>query len=249
MEERAMVPFRAAWERTAEGLDWLIRGHFVVQLLIAMGIGKIVQWAVTKYAQVPQTLASAIWLIASGLAVWVLLFVFRKRVFVQSSSIEMATAPAGGIEDNIKSVTNFYKTGGGPFLDEMESHFQRLAAHHKDAKEREQFLIRALSGGAVSYLHDMTWSSIFKSQLEALHELNARGAMLAEQLKPFYTAASTAHPAVYRAYSFDSWLAYLIGQTLVRQDGGVIPLGRLSTLFAQSRLSRDTSPMSKPKNR
>lgn len=218
-----MVQFKAVWEQTGKGVDWLIRGQFVVQLLIALGVGKIVQWLVTKYTQVPPTLAAAIWFIASGLVVWFLVVVFRKRTFVQETALEVVAA-SRGIEDNVKAVTAFYKTGAGPFLDEIEAHFQRLAAHHKSAKEREEFLVKALSGGAVSYLHDMTWAAIFGSQLDALNELNTRGAMIADELRPFYDAAATANPDTYSNYTFDSWLGFMIGQTLIRQDGNVIQI-------------------------
>jgi hypothetical protein len=103
---------------------------------------------------------------------------------------------AGGVEENVKSVTILYKTNSGPFLDEMEAHFQRLAAHHRDSAERERFLVRALSAGAISYLHDMTYSSIFRSQIEVLDNLNTHGAATLDTLKPSYDAAATASPAV-----------------------------------------------------
>jgi hypothetical protein len=220
-----MVPIKMVWERAGKGVDWLIRGQFIVQVLISLGIGKIVQWLVTKYAQVSPALAAAIWLIASGIALWLLLIILRRKVFVQESGLEAITTTAPqGIEANIKAVTDFYKTGSGPFLDEIEAHFQRLAAHHQHNADREQFLIKALSGGAVSYLHDMSWASIFKSQIDALHELNTRGAMTADGLKPFYDAAAAAHREVYKNYTFDGWLKYLVEQTLIRRDGQVIQI-------------------------
>lgn len=218
-----MAPFKKAWDQTGKGVDWLIRGHFVVQLLIALGIGKIFQWLATRYARVPQTLSVAVWLLVSGLTVWLLLALLRKRTFVQQTTLE-TVAPPGGIEEAIRGVADFYRTGAGPFLDEIEAHFQRLAAHHRDNAERERFLIRGLAAGTVSYLHDMSWASIFKSQLEALNELNVRGATTAETLRPFYNRAAAANPDVYKNYAFDSWLDFLMSHTLVRKDGNVIQI-------------------------
>jgi hypothetical protein len=138
-----MVIFRKVSERAGQGVDWLIRGHFVVQLLIASGIGKFVRWLITKYAQVPRMLATSIWFLATGLLLWLLLLVFRKQGLLQQQTPpQTLSESAVGIEANIKAVADFYKMGSGPFLDEIEGHFQRLAAHHKEPAERERFLER-----------------------------------------------------------------------------------------------------------
>ncbi|MDP9263921.1 MAG: hypothetical protein M3O85_06340 [Acidobacteriota bacterium] len=137
-----MVSF---WEKTGRRIDWFIRGHFIVTLLISAGVGAVVRWIVGRYAQISPQLAAAIWLFASAAALWILLRMFQKRIFVQQDGIQAAGAT--GMEPSINAVVEFYKTCGGPFLDEMEAHFQRLAAHHKDQIERERFLIKALAAG------------------------------------------------------------------------------------------------------
>lgn len=216
------MPFRQAWEQTGRGVDWVIRGHFVVQVLVGLGIGKIVQWLVMKYALVSPPIATAVWLLTTAGVLWLLLAVFRNKVVVQQTAIQIVAA--GGVEENVKAVTNFYKTSGGPFLDEMEAHFQRLAAHHKDIAERERFLVRALSAGAISYLHDMTYSSIFRSQIEVLDNLNTRGAVTLDTLRPNYDAVASVSPNVYRLHPFESWIEFMKGQNLIRQDGNVVQI-------------------------
>lgn len=209
-------------EKAGQGIDWFIRGHFVFQLLIAAGGATLMQWLVEKYLHLPTQLAVAIWLFTAAALLWALMVVFKKRAFFQQTGLQ--TVDASPIETNIKSVADFYKDCSGPFLDELEAHFQRLAAHHKDAKEREQFLIRALAGGSVSYLHDMTWASIFRSQLQVLNELNSAGAKMLNELRPFYDAAAAADPGVYKSYPFEAWVSFMKGQGLIRQDGNVVQI-------------------------
>jgi hypothetical protein len=53
-------------------------------------------------------------------------------------------------------------------------------------------LVKAIAAGGVSYLHDMTYSTIFRSQIDTLEELNAHGAVTADKIKPYYDAALAA---------------------------------------------------------
>lgn len=80
--EECGMPFRQAWEQTGRGVDWVIRGHFIVQLLIGFGIGKVMQWLVTKYALVSPQIATAVWLLTSAGVLWLLLVIFRSKVVV-----------------------------------------------------------------------------------------------------------------------------------------------------------------------
>ena len=57
---------------------------------------------------------------------------------------------AVGLEKNIEAVEAYYKKNIGPMMEEVEAHFQRLAAHFTDSKERERFLIRTVSSGALA---------------------------------------------------------------------------------------------------
>lgn len=214
----------ASWEQAGKTVDWVIRGHFVVQLLISAGIGRVVQWIILEYVQVPPMLSTAIWCFTTALVVWALIALFKNREFGQQTALTSAIASSQGIEANLKAISEFYKTSSGPFLDEMEAHFQRLAAHHRKQDEREKFLIQALSSGAVSYLHDTSWAYIYGSQIDALNELNSKGALTVNDLKRFYDSAARAHPHTYSTYTFDQWLGWIINNTLVRQDSGIVQL-------------------------
>jgi hypothetical protein len=217
-----MTSMAGVWDKTGRSLDWLIRGHFVVQLLGALGLGKFVQWLLTKYAALPSSLATAVWLLASAGVLWLLLTIFKQKSIVQVSPTQ--TINPNAIEQTTKAVDEFYATNNGPMLQETEDYIQRLAVYHKNPAERERFLVRAISACAVSYLYDMAWSMIYRSQLEALNELNARGALDLGQIKPFYEAAAAAYPGTYGAYPFESWLAFLRGQLLITQDGQIVQI-------------------------
>jgi hypothetical protein len=109
-------------------------------------------------------------------------------------------------------------------LEEVEKHFYRMAAHFTDTAEREQFLVRTLSAGALTVLHDQTWQTIFRSQCDLLQELNTKPAMNLDQVKPFYDAAVAAHPEAYKERSFELWLSYMRGQNVILQDANVIQI-------------------------
>lgn len=166
------------------------------------------------------------WYVAAVLVALFLAFIFvstrqRKAATQPSTAIQAVEGP---VAVSVKAVDEYYKVGSGPFLDELEAHFQRLAVYHKDQKERERFLIRALAAGAASYLHDVSWFTIFRSQLNALNELNSKGAMIRDELRQFYNAAALLNPHLFNDYTFDSWVEYLESQTLIRQDGNIVQI-------------------------
>ena len=68
----------------------------------------------------------------------------------------------------------------------------------------------------ISYLHDITWAYIFKSQIMMLTELNRRNGMMPlADAEPYYDNAAIACPQVYAQYSFHQWLNFIVAQQLV----------------------------------
>jgi len=63
-----------------------------------------------------------------------------------------------------------------PLTAEFEKNFKAIAQQNYP-NDKEGFYARFIGVGVVAYQHDVTWFTIYKSQLSALHELNARGSV------------------------------------------------------------------------
>ncbi len=70
----------------------------------------------------------------------------------------------------------------------------------------------------------MTWLTIYRSQIEALEELNTAGATVVGSLRRFYDSAAKAAPDFYRTTSFESWVHYMNAYALIRQDGNIVQI-------------------------
>lgn len=206
-------------------IDWLIRGHFVVQLLIGLGVGKLVQWIVTKYAQISPSLGTAIWLLTTAVVLWILITVFQKKISLQQPIPKpepgvqvVATTALGGGTAQLNIREALQKAYNSVLQPEVETSFRNgLAAYPPN--EREAVTMQLLATGLISYMYDKTWWSIYKSQLLALQELNTR-ALRMEDLKVFYDEAAEQSPQPYANYSFEQWLGYMKNEVLVLDQPG-----------------------------
>ncbi len=80
------------------------------------------------------------------------------------------------------------------------------------------FLARFIGVGLISYLHDITWAYIFKSQLLMMLELNRRGGFLPlNDAKPYYDKAVADYPKLYANYSFNGWISFIKEHQLIIQ--------------------------------
>ncbi|MGB6302664.1 MAG: hypothetical protein WBF45_02855, partial [Acidobacteriaceae bacterium] len=72
-----------------------------------------------------------------------------------------------------------------PVTAEVEKNI-KIAAQQNSPNDKEAFYARFIGVGLVAYQHDSTWFTIYKSQLEALAELNTRGLIPVADLKKHY---------------------------------------------------------------
>lgn len=104
-----------------------------------------------------------------------------------------------------------------PVTAEVENNF-KVVAQRTQPNDREGFYARFIGVGLVAYLHDMTWSTIFKSQLLMLAELNRRnGHLPLLSAKRYYDEAVKTYPRIYANYSFEQWLNYMKNEQLLLQ--------------------------------
>jgi len=111
---------------------------------------------------------------------------------------ETQTDPVPAVENQVKILRRQ--------LDEAESTLNI---------NRETALLRALARSNLREHFERTYRHIWGSQLHALQKLNSVVTSNTGVLKPFYDLAATQHPSVYENYSFDEWLRFLEGQSLL----------------------------------
>lgn len=208
-----------------KSLDWLIRGHFVVQLLIGLGIGKLMQWIVTRYAQISPTLATSIWLLTTAAVLWILITFWGKRIHLHQPAPDpepgvqvVAASALGGTAAQLNIRDALQKAYNSVLQPEVETSFRNGIAAYPEG-EREAVTIKLLATGFISYLYDKTWWSIYKSQLLALQELNTN-TLRREDVKVFYDRAAEQHTQAYGTYTFDEWLAYMKKEVLILDQPG-----------------------------
>lgn len=101
-----------------------------------------------------------------------------------------------------------------PVTAEVEKNI-KIAAQQNSPNDKEAFYARFIGVGLVAYQHDSTWFTIYKSQLEALAELNTRGLIPVADLKKHYDKAVSGYPKTYTNYSFEEWLNYMQSRMLI----------------------------------
>jgi hypothetical protein len=223
-------PLQPQPQHFKKSLDWLQRWIAVWnlwQFVASLGIGTGVGAALRVFAHLP-----SIWIVPIALLVTAGVMALLAYASNHRSSGSQAL-PLGsgaqivvqgmGLEENLKHVEDYYKKHNGRYMEEIQAHFQRMAAHFVDPVEREKFLIRTISNGALAVLHDESWRYIYRSQIELLQDLNIQ-AMTLEQIKPYYDAAALANPDTYKQYSFELWLSFMRGKLLIVQDGNVVQI-------------------------
>jgi hypothetical protein len=101
-----------------------------------------------------------------------------------------------------------------PITAEIEKNV-RIIAQQYSPNDKEAFYARLIGVGAVAYQHDVTWFTIYGSQLLAMEETNSRGIVPVADLKKHYDKAVTNYPKTYENYSFEQWLAYMKSRMLI----------------------------------
>ena len=109
----------------------------------------------------------------------------------------------------------FFKTAYySPVTTELEENFRRIAKEQAN-EDREGFYARFLGVGLAAHHYELTWTTIFGSQLAAMEELNARGVIPLSDVEKHYNQAVENFPDAYRTYTFAQWFAYMQGKMLV----------------------------------
>jgi hypothetical protein len=147
-----------------------------------------------------------------------------NQLQVQVSQPPAATIPGGipalssllGQNPNITfNAKNFFALAHySPVTAETEKNI-KIIAQQSSPLDKEAFYARFIGVGLVAYQHDVSWFTIYGSQLAALAELNVRGLIPVADLKKHYDKAVLDYPQAYSNYSFDQWMDFMKSRMLI----------------------------------
>jgi len=213
------------WEKTKATLDWLQHVYWIGILIISLGIGRALMAWLARHANLARDWETAIWLVFSGLLLWLLTFV-GNQIGKKTGHKQEQEGPTQITLSSLLGVSNaptfdaknwFKHAYHSPMTAEAEKNI-RIIAEQNQPHDRESFLARFIGVGLIACSYDSIWWVIFKSQLLMLLELNRRNGLLAiAEAKSYYDKAVIAYPKVYSNYTFDQWLGYMKGQQLLLQ--------------------------------
>lgn len=94
---------------------WLEHGNTLVGILGSLGVGKLLQSALSAHSRIPERYSTAVWLIASALLMALFLYVVRilgrrKPKITQAISAETPAA-------RLDHIDVFYKAHNGPLME------------------------------------------------------------------------------------------------------------------------------------
>ena len=101
-----------------------------------------------------------------------------------------------------------------PVTAEVEKNI-KIIAQQCSPNDKEAFYARFLGVGIVAYQHDVSWFTIYGSQLRAMEEMNSRGLIPVADLKKHYDKAVADYPKTFENYSFDQWLVFMKSRMLI----------------------------------
>ena len=177
---------------------------------------------------IPNMPTWAIWAILLALSLLVFIWIMRSLKYPVVQQQTEAIQPSGvmpGIPTlsallgqnpkiSFDAKAFFAQAYYSPVTAEFEKNIKTIAQQNAP-NDKEGFYARFIGVGAVAYQHDTTWYTIYKSQLSALAELNARGLIPVADVKKHYDKAVIDYPKTYSNYSFDQWMNYMQSCLLV----------------------------------
>ncbi|HEY6767213.1 MAG TPA: hypothetical protein VI386_20825 [Candidatus Sulfotelmatobacter sp.] len=204
-------------DKIKSAFEWLEHGKTLVELVLALGGGATVRALLHQFTKIPGIWITPIWLLSSAVFLWLLLKALGHASRTQSTAQSTATSTALVSAATFDATEHFKHSYVSTFTAEVEKNI-RIAANQNQPNDREGFFARFIGLGLVSYMHDITWAYIYKSQLLMLLELNRRGGWLPlSDVKGYYDRAAIDSPNLYSDYSFGQWQAFIKSQDLLIQ--------------------------------
>ncbi len=106
---------------------------------------------------------------------------------------------------------------------------KELRGHTTDKDEQLEIMIYGVASLNIQLAHERTYRNIFGSQVNALVAMNVAGGASEETLKQIYAPAAAQYVEVYKTFSFEAWVTFLVNSGLaVRTENNyqTTPYGR-----------------------
>jgi hypothetical protein len=175
------------------------------------------------------------WWVAGGLFAVSILLIFLVGRTRKAGGQQLQSPVPGNVQNPAVPVNaaqpfdarEFFRTAYySPALQAEVEARMRDAANRTQPTDREGFYLKFISLGALMYRYDMIWWVIYKSQLEALLDLNRNNGVLSlTKIRTHYDQASVAYPDAYKQSNLDQWLGFLITfQLIIRHPSDMIEI-------------------------
>jgi hypothetical protein len=201
-------------EKIKNWLEWLHLGKVLYEVLAGIASLAAVKSLMVHVFHLPSDTAYSAGFFVAALVVFALVR-WRERKSQQGQSAQNATntntlmASAGKFD-----ATAYLRAAYVSALrSEIESNV-RTAALQTRPNDREGFYVDVIASGLPSFMHDLTWAYIFRSQLLLLSELN-RGLVPIAKAREYYDNAAAENPKPYAKYSFTKWLEFMKSHFLI----------------------------------
>jgi hypothetical protein len=121
---------------------------------------------------------------------------------------------------------DYFRTGHASQLTEQTAKDMKILVGQQHPNDREEALARFIGMGFWGYLHEVTWAYIFRSQILALTDLNAKGGVLSlTAITSHFEKATTDFPNTYALYTFNQWMDFMLTHSLlIRKPGDVVEI-------------------------
>lgn len=126
------------------------------------------------------------------------------------------------------NVDEFYRTYDNALLVETEANIRQQSDRYAPGPDREKFLLRLFSSMLMLSVFELIFAQIYRSQLNALHEL-ANRSLGVEELRTVFERAATANESLAKQIRFDQWMHFLTFWKLIidaNQRVELAPCGR-----------------------
>lgn len=213
---------------------WWLQQWNDVKGNVKYGLLAALWWAVIELGKhllryIPNIPTWAIWAILLSLSLFMFAWLMRSMKHSVTQQQSQVIQPSSTVVPGIPTLSAllgqepqitfdakkfFALAHYSPVTAEIEENIKTIAQQNSP-NDKEAFYARFIGIGVVAYQHEVTWFTIYGSQLAALAELNSRGLIPVADLKKHYDKGVVDFPKTYANYSFEQWMDYLQSRMLI----------------------------------
>lgn len=111
---------------------------------------------------------------------------------------------------------DYFRLAHASQLTEQTAHDIGVLVAQQHPNDQQETLLRFIGMGYWGYSHEITWRIIYRSQILALAELNAKGGYLPiAAIRAHYDTAAAQNQNLYQRYTFEQWMEFMFERLLI----------------------------------